>query len=862
MTTAGPNDPAEEDDVAPHDRMAERFRGADLNSERFIDVHDGEKGTHDHTRFGADGVRGNYGIYAGGGLVDIDVDDYSEDTDDDALAAVNDLPETLTVETPHTDGVTGGHRFYRVVPGDEFETAEEACQAVADATNPAPSWGEIRVKNQYVVGPGSQLDGCDKEWCDECATPDGGRYKIADDRPIATITADDLADVLRADPQYQQAAGDGDEFTGNIETDDADSRGSRIDGKNEVQIRADPRGNDDTEPEGDTTRSNPDKVVAATGVAQYYPRGPTGSWDEDDRSRHDYAICMEFVRHGVPKDAALRWFHENLSQSKIVARDDGYIEETWATAVADVREEDGKTGTHRVVELPLGDGETTLTSVRTPANRETDAARWDAVRDEFASKERGTTGYAQVVSSALLQEELHLLTAEDTGMLFAYDSDTGIYRDDGDARVRERLADRLGAEYSRSRVEEVLHHIRSSTYVERDELGGPEGFVCVGNGVIDIRDPANPVLVEHSPEYRFLLRIPEDVDPTSPAEFDPDEECPQFAAFIRDVVREDDRAKLQEYAGSLLHTWGQPYKRAVVCLGPPDSGKSTFLRMMYQLLGETENVANETLHDLCETRWGVAQLYGMIANIRNELSPDDLSNPQRVKELVGGGDPVNAENKREKKFTFVPTQKFMFAANQVPSVGNADDAFYDRWLFVSFPTSVPRDEQVDGLAEDLVAEEATGILNWMLAGYAHLREQGGFTDERLLGEKEDYWQAYGDSVDRFVDRCLEVTGHADDLIAKKDAHAAYTAMCDDIGMSPDSQRVFTPELTKRSQISNKKPGEGTVDARFDDKKRPRCYAGIRFTETGEDYLEAAGPERTDDGVVEDGDSEDTSLDEY
>lgn len=286
--------------------------------------------------------------------------------------------------------------------------------------------------------------------------------------------------------------------------------------------------------------------------------------------------------------------------------------------------------------------------------------------------------------------------------------------------------------------------------------------------------------------------------------------------------------------------------------------------MIYHLLGETENVANETLHDLCETRWGVAQLYGKIANIRNELSPDDLSNPQRVKELVGGGDPVNAENKREQKFTFVPTQKFMFASNQVPSVGDADDAFYDRWLFVSFPTSVPRNEQVDDLAEDLVAEEATGILNWMIAGYARLCDQGGFTDERLLGEKEDYWQAYGDSVDRFVDRCLNVTGDPDDLIAKKDAHASYTAMCDDIGMSPDSQRAFTSELTKRSQISNKKPAEGTVDARFDDTKRPRCYGGVQFTDKGEDYFDAAGSRRTneDNSEGDDSNGEDTSLDEY
>lgn len=86
-----------------------------------------------------------------------------------------------------------------------------------------------------------------------------------------------------------------------------------------------------------------------------------------------------------------------------------------------------------------------------------------------------------------------------------------------------------------------------------------------------------------------------------------------------------------------------------------------------------------------------------------------------------------------------------------------------------------------------------------------------------------------------------------------------------LGMSPDSQRAFTSELTKRGQISNKKPGEGTVDARFDDKKRPRCYGGVQFTDKGGDYFDAAGQRRMGDADSESDDgtnSEDTNLGDY
>jgi len=199
-------------------RFADRLREAGVDTRRFIDVEDGTKASHDHTQLEPDSPRlaGNYGVYGGPGagdggegvLVDVDVDDYREAAENEGLQAVNGLADTFAVESPHTDDDEPGHRYYRVVPGDDFETATGAAVVATGSKNPDLSWGEVRIENQYVVGPGSQLDGCGKEWCDECAAPDGGYYRIAADRPIATITADDLFAVLDADPEADPAPSD------------------------------------------------------------------------------------------------------------------------------------------------------------------------------------------------------------------------------------------------------------------------------------------------------------------------------------------------------------------------------------------------------------------------------------------------------------------------------------------------------------------------------------------------------------------------------------------------------------------------------------------------------------------------------
>lgn len=192
-----------------HAVVADRFAGADLECDRFVDVRDGGKACFDHdTRYSdpRDVPGANYGVYtnATDQLVVIDVDDYrdADDATRDGLKMLFDLPPTLEVSTPHG----GTHKPYAVETGDDRAVAD-VLEAELGVQNPTPSWGEVQVANKYVVGPGSQLDGCSKDWCDECATPDGGRYGVRTDQPIATVDAETLVRVLAADPDVTRGSG-------------------------------------------------------------------------------------------------------------------------------------------------------------------------------------------------------------------------------------------------------------------------------------------------------------------------------------------------------------------------------------------------------------------------------------------------------------------------------------------------------------------------------------------------------------------------------------------------------------------------------------------------------------------------------
>lgn len=182
-----PNDPAE--------RITERLREAGLLEDRLIPVNDGTKQSWvDHTNpanreSGLESISGNYGVYAGNGLLILDVDDY-----DEGVSKPDWVPITLTVKSPHTDGRAGGH-YYLSVPADFPQRLKETFGRI----NPTTSFGSVRASNMYVVGPGSYLTEC-KHGDDCCSISSPGRYDIATDTSIAGTDPEKIVQHLRDDP--------------------------------------------------------------------------------------------------------------------------------------------------------------------------------------------------------------------------------------------------------------------------------------------------------------------------------------------------------------------------------------------------------------------------------------------------------------------------------------------------------------------------------------------------------------------------------------------------------------------------------------------------------------------------------------
>ena len=204
----------------------------DARDARYIDVRDGEKGTrtpgHQEPEnwFAPDddALTGNYGVHSGYGLLELDVDDHDEWEEMDMADRIPDDVAVLRVVTPHTPEGEIGHRYLPVADETGAKTALNGAHATL---NPEPDWGEVKYGGKYVVGPGSQLDGCTKEWCDECAEPDAGYYEIKSKRDGRGLTADEVREIARIGPDRGGETGDTtpEQGGGQAATADADGGG-------------------------------------------------------------------------------------------------------------------------------------------------------------------------------------------------------------------------------------------------------------------------------------------------------------------------------------------------------------------------------------------------------------------------------------------------------------------------------------------------------------------------------------------------------------------------------------------------------------------------------------------------------------
>lgn len=314
---------------------------------------------------------------------------------------------------------------------------------------------------------------------------------------------------------------------------------------------------------------------------------------------------------------------------------------------------------------------------------------------------------ARTASLAVLEGQPAALAA---GSMIALYRNGAFRVDMGREPIIEQVKDLLGEDYRpqwRATIEEFLVGELSGRGLRVGDRAGEPILNC-RNAMVDLRTGETK---DHDPSYLSTLQIP--------VMWMPDAACPTYEAWLADVIPDQAEA-LEEVASTMLDPSRTPLKQAFL-FGPTHSGKSTFLRIMMAIAGEN-NTSAVGLHQMVDDKFMSAELYQKMLNSASEIGSAHIDDVSLFKRLTGE-DPIQANRKYGKTFTFTNRALFAFSANEIPTVSETSRAYVQRIAAFGFSRSFAGSED-PRIEETMIRNELPGILARWVRSWRRFNDRG------------------------------------------------------------------------------------------------------------------------------------------
>lgn len=267
-------------------------------------------------------------------------------------------------------------------------------------------------------------------------------------------------------------------------------------------------------------------------------------------------------------------------------------------------------------------------------------------------------------------------------------------------------------------------------------------------------------------------------------------QCPAFVKYLDRVLPDADCQKvLAEYIGYIF-VKNLKLEKALILYGSGANGKSVFFEVVSALIG-SENICNYSLQNLTKyDSYQRAELTNKLLNYASEIN--GKLEASIFKQLVSG-EPVEARQIYGKPFVMRDYGKLMFNCNELPKEVEQTNAFFRRFLIIPFIQTIPEEEQDVKLAEKIIADELSGVFNWVLAGLRRLLNNEAFSASETIQNQISKYRKESDSVAMFLDD----EGYKPDLlelVPLKDLYLEYRCYCVENGYRSCSSRTLAERL--------------------------------------------------------------------
>jgi P4 family phage/plasmid primase-like protien len=227
------------------------------------------------------------------------------------------------------------------------------------------------------------------------------------------------------------------------------------------------------------------------------------------------------------------------------------------------------------------------------------------------------------------------------------------------------------------------------------------------------------------------------------------------------------------------------------------NGKSVLADVVMHVLGDYAKPGPSSLivHDGKHTPHptDVASCVGSRLVVVHETKRGASFDASKVK-LLTGGDKLTARYMRQDFFVFEPSHTLVMLSNYKPEADANDAALWRRVQLVPFDVVIPVEKQDRELAEKIKANEAAGVLRWLVQGALQWRKQGLNPPKVILDQTAAY-RAAEDVIGRFIEERCTVNPNLKYAAGK--LYEAFKEWCTSNGERVIRGNDFSEELRGR-----------------------------------------------------------------
>ena len=269
------------------------------------------------------------------------------------------------------------------------------------------------------------------------------------------------------------------------------------------------------------------------------------------------------------------------------------------------------------------------------------------------------------------------------------------------------------------------------------------------NGELWFDETGNVTFKPHLAEsyLRYCLNV----------DYAPEAQSPMFDKAAKEIFAcnqdpEDMFRHFMEVFGYICQPWR---KLAVIVLlyGGGNNGKTSLVSMIVRILGQ-KAVMSDRISEIETNPFKIGALDGKLMLMDDDVDegtclPDGFLKKISEEKIMSG------QHKYKPPFEFTCRAVPVMLANAYPSTKDLTEGIRRRVMVIPFTRRFKPEEAKAGLFDTIWKEEASGILNQVIAGFQRLKKRGGFSEPADCIAAKREWLIKSNVLPTFIEEMCQ-----------------------------------------------------------------------------------------------------------